>query len=107
MHYEEHDGFIVIDAIHGGCGYEWGIKAALYHPERETYHLYEDGGCSCEYPFETGYWIEGESMDRSGLIQRINRLCTDNVDDDFTVEKYNELAQAVRDFDPATVEEEI
>lgn len=103
MNYEECDGYIIIDAIHGGCGYEWSIKAALYHPEHKTYHLYEDGGCSCNYPFESGYWHEGESMDRPRLIQEINHLRTDNVNDDFTVEDYNDLAQAVREFDPKEI----
>lgn len=103
MNYEEHDGYIVIGAIHGGCMYEWYIKAALYHPEHKTYHLYEDSGCSCNYPFETGYWIEGKSMDRPGLIREINRHRTDSVDHDFTVEMYNDLAQAVREFDPKEI----
>ena len=112
MYYEERNGYIVIDDIYGGCGYEWSIKAALYHPEHKTFHLYEDGGCSCNSPYEvaydgTIYWDAGKPLARHELIEDINRLRTDRIDDDFTVEKYNELAQAVRDFDPATVEEEI
>ena len=110
MNYEEHDGFIVIDDIHGGCGYEWSILAALYHPERKTYYLYEDGGCSCSGPYESwGYSFDpgSQPLARHELIERINRLRTDSIDDDFTLEGYIAMAQAVREFDPATVEEEI
>lgn len=110
MHYEEHDGYIVIDEIYGGCGYEWSIKAALYHPEHKTYYLYEDGGCSCSGPYESwgGTFDPGSNpLARHELIDWINRLRTDKVSDDFTLEDYIDMAQAVRDFDPATVEEEI
>lgn len=99
--------YTIIGEINGGCGYEWSILAVVYHPGRDAYFVYEDAGCSCNYPYEDWYprpWEPGSPpISKLEAIKYINNLRTDNVDDDYRLEDYNNLAQKVREFDPLTL----
>lgn len=106
MKYDTEGDYTIIGDINGGCGYDWSIIAAVYHPGREAYFIYEDGGCSCNYPYEDwdGPWHPNSPpLSKQEAIKCINRLRTDNVDSDYRLEDYNNLAQKVREFDPLTL----
>lgn len=97
---EEHNGYYIIGAANGGEMYEWQILAAVYDPENDTYHLYEDSGCSCNYPFDA-YWSPGPAVSKQELIREVNSRRTDSYG--FRAEDFTELAQEVREFDPKEI----
>lgn len=102
--YETEGDYVIIKELNGGSGYDWEILAAVYHPGREAYFIYEDGGCSCNYPYEDyrGPWHPGSSpMSKQDAIKYINNIRTDGYD--YRVEDFNNLAQAIREFDPLTL----
>ena len=104
---EAHNGYYVIDEVYGGYGYEWSITAALYHPEQDAYFLYEDGGCSCNGPYED--WYEpfrpgSDPMSKAQIIKEINSMRSDDIGYDFRLEDVVALAQAVREFDPKEID---
>lgn len=106
--YDYESGYLIIGELNGGSGYNWSIVAVVYHPGREAYFVYEDGGCSCNYPYEAWTWNEpwhpnSPPMSQQEAIQYINKLRNDNVDDDYRLEDYNNLTQKVREFDPLTI----
>lgn len=103
---EEHNGYFVIDEAYGGCGYEWTLVAAMYHPEQDAYFLYEDGGCSCSGPYEdwSGTFHPGsEPMSKAQIIKNLNSMRSDDLGYDLRLEDMLELAQAVREFDPKEI----
>lgn len=97
------EDFIIIHAAEGSEMYEWEIRAALYNPETKAYYLYEDGGCSCNYPFEDGYWDAGAPMNKEELLGEIRSRRTDN-GTFLKLEDYLELEDSVRLFDPADID---
>lgn len=99
---EERNGYIVIDEAYGSECYDWCIVAALYHPEHDAYYLYEDGGCSCNYPYED-YFDAGRPMSKQELVKVINATRTDDAHYYLRLEDYLGLAQSVREFDPKEV----
>lgn len=101
-----YSGYYVIDEAYGGCGYEWEIIAALYHPVQDAYFLYEDGGCSCSGPYEDWYapfHPGSDPMSKDQIIKRINSLRSDSIGYGLRLEEVLELAQAVREFDPKEI----
>lgn len=104
--YDTEGDYIIIGEISGGCGYEWSILAVVYHPGRDAYFIYEDAGCSCNWAYEDwdGPWHPGSPpVSKLEAIKYLNSLRNDNVDDDYRLEDYNNLAQKVREFDPLTL----
>lgn len=99
------EDFIIIHAAEGSEMHEWEVLAALYNPETKAYYLYEDGGCSCNYPFEEGYWDAGAPMDKGDLLGKIRNQRSD---DGYylKLEDYLELEDHVKWFNPADIDME-
>lgn len=102
--YRTEDEYIIIGDVDGGCGYDWSVVGAVYHPGHKAYYLYEDGGCSCSYPYEN-YWggswdPDSRPMSKQELITEINKYRSDDPYADFDLSEVIELAQAVREFNP-------
>ena len=103
---ESYNEYFVIDEANGSYEYEWSITAAMYHPVQDAYFLYEDGGCSCNYPYED--WNKpfhpgSEPMSKAQIIKKINSMRSDDIGYYLRLEDVLELAQAVREFDPKEI----
>lgn len=102
-----YNGYYLIDEVNGGFGYEWSILGAMYHPVQDAYFLYEDGGCSCNSPYEDwgGTFHPGsEPMSKAQIIKKINSIRSDDIGYDLRLEEVLELAQVVREFDPKEID---
>lgn len=99
------EDFIIIHAAEGSAMYSWEFTAALYNPETKAYYLYEDAGCSCNYPFEEGYWDAGAPMDKVDLLRKIQNQRSDD-GDYLRLEDCLELEDHVRRFNPADIDME-
>ena len=101
-----YNGYYLIDEAYGGCGYEWTIMAAMYHPVQDAYFLYEDGGCSCSCPYEDwgeGFHPDSEPMSKAQINKKLNSMRSDDLGYDLRLEDVLELAQAVREYDPKEI----
>lgn len=48
--YPSDDGLMLIEEVFSG-GYDWCLISLWYSPVMCKYFLYEDGGCSCDDPY--------------------------------------------------------
>lgn len=91
------DDYVVIGHAGSYEHYDWNEIYALYYPKGDTFHLYADSGCSCNYAFDE-YWSPGQAMSKSELIEEIYSYRSDS-EDSYDLEDVNDMAQAVREFD--------
>lgn len=101
--YHTEGEYVIIEEI-WDCDWNWDITAAIYSPTRGCYFIYEDCGCSCDGPYE-GFWDTpwepgSRPMDKQELIKEINAKRNDSAYTSYRAEDFNELAQAVREFNP-------
>lgn len=45
-------GFDLIVSDNWSEQWDWNLTDVYYHPESGKYYVYEDGGCSCNFPYE-------------------------------------------------------